>query len=657
MDGKGSLKRNAASYDDLLVGMMQLPAKAKGFIDEKRKEIERTSKNATERCREALGAATNCTQNLLSFPQVAVENATRTIGQTASNCQKNIQNLGGVLQENSEKLHQNVAQLGDILQQSFPWENLQQKGETGMRKSQSSENLLSKYGGLPGEMPALRRKLERQLSEHDAEKEASQIDDLLFKGWLKPQAKPKKDGPRARSSLRDPGRSIAVVTTAALPWMTGTAVNPLLRAAYLADNASRRVTLVIPWLSKVDQAKVFPNGMTFEQPAEQEKYVRSWVEKRTGRPSNFKITFYPGRYSPDMGSILPVGDLTQSIPDHEADVAVLEEPEHLNWYHHGRRWTEKFNHVVGIMHTNYLDYARREEHGDIKEKVLRRLNQWVTRIHCHHVVKLSDAVQPLSRERTEFVHGVSPTFLNVGKQRADAVQEGTGSNEFSKGVYFIGKVLWGKGYTELIDLVSRHSANTGKLTVDVFGSGHDLPQVQKEAEKRKLDMTFFGARDHADASIDEYKVFVNPSTSDVVATTTAEALAMGKFVICADHPSNRFFATFKNCLIYKTPDEFSMCIEKALSTNPEPLSPEEQRRLSWEDATERFLDVTELAPQDKPHGSTAFLENALWAAHNGLTGVEGVRVAVGAGPDTLNAPPRVQDYVPSKAKSSLVHKS
>lgn len=95
----------------------------------------------------------------------------------------------------------------------------------------------------------------------------------------------------------DKKQHIAIFTTASLPWLTGTAVNPLFRAAYLAKDDQRKVTLVIPWLKLKDQEHVFPNNITFDSPSEQETYVLQWLEDRTGFKSSFTIRFYPGRVS------------------------------------------------------------------------------------------------------------------------------------------------------------------------------------------------------------------------------------------------------------------------------------------------------------------------------------------------------------------------
>lgn len=390
----------------------------------------------------------------------------------------------------------------------------------------------------------------------------------------------------------DKRQHIAIFTTASLPWLTGTAVNPLFRAAYLARDGERKVTLVIPWLKLKDQEHVYPNNITFNSANEQEKYVRQWLEERIGFTSPFIIRFYPGRFSIHKRSILALGDITEIIQDEEADIAVLEEPEHLTWYHHGKRWKTKFRLVIGIVHTNYLEYVRREKNGQLQAFFLKYINSWVVNIYCHKVIRLSAATQDLPRSVICNVHGVNPRFLDIGMKKKE--QQWNGEQAFTKGTYYIGKMVWSKGYKELLKLLHEHQKELTGLEVDLYGSGEDSDQVQEAAEELEIPVRVHPGRDHADPLFHDYKVFLNPSTTDVVCTTTAEALAMGKMVVCANHPSNDFFKQFPNCRMYDDGNGFVEETLKALQDEPAPQTDAQKHELSWEAATERFLEAAEL---------------------------------------------------------------
>lgn len=448
----------------------------------------------------------------------------------------------------------------------------------------------------------------------------------------------------------DKKQHIAIFTTASLPWMTGTAVNPLFRAAYLKKSGDRKVTLVIPWLSLGDQKHVYPNNITFSTPLEHETYVRRWLEERTGFVSGFDIRFYPGKFSLDKRSILAVGDITKIIPDEEADIAVLEEPEHLTWFHHGKRWKTKFQLVIGIVHTNYLEYVKREKNGWLQAWLLKYANSWVIHIYCHKVIRLSAATQDLPESIICNVHGVNPKFLEIGKKKQEQQQKG--DQAFTKGAYYIGKMVWSKGYKELLLLLSDHQNDLRGLQVDLYGTGEDSDEVKEAAEKLDLAIHVHPGRDHADPLFHDYKVFLNPSTTDVVCTTTAEALAMGKIVICADHPSNEFFKQFPNCHTYQDGSMFVKLVQKALVEEPAQLNDDHRHELSWESATERFLKVSGLDQQvqskvAKPKrlhfmsmtmrvpDVRSKIESASALVHFAASGVEVTRRAFGAIPGSL----------------------
>jgi hypothetical protein len=358
------------------------------------------------------------------------------------------------------------------------------------------------------------------------------------------------------SDLSDLNRRIWIVTTASLPWMTGTAVNPLLRALALAqDRPPHHVTLLIPWLiSAEERVALYGKKHVFNEPFDQEKWIRNYcVERCNCSPEvahdKLRIQFWDGKYQESFGSIFPINDICSTIPRAEADICILEEPEHLNWFRvplkkKGMKhspsgsslgvtsdsedvenvtnteeksvpavdataeinagtvdgttinegdiellgWAHKFRHVVGILHTNYADYIRQYGMASmVTAPALNALSSLVVKAYCHRIIRLSETLPPLdpTKEVTCNVHGVRHEFLeppvavspNVDLEDAEKAVDGSASEVAP--VYFIGKLIWAKGFERVLELEERFKALTGDyFPIDIFGGGKDEKDIQ-----------------------------------------------------------------------------------------------------------------------------------------------------------------------------------
>jgi len=228
---------------------------------------------------------------------------------------------------------------------------------------------------------------------------------------------------------------------------------------------------------------------------------------------------------------------------------------------------------------------------------MRLLSAWMCRAHTHRLIKLSGTLDPLAPEKelVENVHGVRRAFLDSGRNLASRLLSSEdkdipifGPDIDDPKIYFIGKMLWSKGLALLMDLLKYAEDSAGlSVKIDMYGGGPNKEEAEIKADNMNLKMSFHGPLDHV-LLADTHKIFINPSTSEVLCTTVAEALAMGKFVIVPSHPSNDFFAQFPNCLPYSNQDEFVGNLYYAMTHAPEPLSEEYSYVLTWEAATKRF---------------------------------------------------------------------
>ena len=149
---------------------------------------------------------------------------------------------------------------------------------------------------------------------------ASTVGVELIDRPLLPTPEPVQPGQEVvpHTDLADPTKNIWIVTTASLPWMTGTAVNPLLRASYLTDGRSGKVTLMLPWLERTDdQERVYGADRVFATPKDQEAYIRTWLRESANMPEASEvlgIAWYPARQEVAENSLYSMGDITALVP-------------------------------------------------------------------------------------------------------------------------------------------------------------------------------------------------------------------------------------------------------------------------------------------------------------------------------------------------------
>lgn len=255
---------------------------------------------------------------------------------------------------------------------------------------------------------------------------------------------------------------------------------------------------------------------------------------------NLKIIFYESKYYESFGSIFVKEDICALIPEEEADVAILEEPEHLNWLrvpepYKGEEksqdggnntrqpvsakdkaelgWKFKFRHVVGIVHTNYKAYTEQYGQGAkyITTPMLNALNSLVVRAYCHRVILLSGTLPPLCpyKEVIRNVHGVRKEFFQepVPESRTDNDVSTNSQGEKYSPIYFIGKTIWAKGFDKVLEVEDLYRKKHNEyFTIDVYGFGSDLKAIQR---------AFFGRIPQFQQRERKTEILDDPGTAEV----------------------------------------------------------------------------------------------------------------------------------------------
>lgn len=363
---------------------------------------------------------------------------------------------------------------------------------------------------------------------------------------------------------------VQIFTTAAIPWLTGTSLNPLYRAIHLAK-MGHEVLLYFPWIEYSEQALLF-DTLQFISKEKQESYINQYVKESMGIDvkhfTSLHIKWYPARYYQKLQSIFPACFLPTLYE--EKSVIILEEPEHLFFFHPNKNTPARDKkRVIGICHTNYFFYMTKFA-GFFAAYICRWYIKLLINRHCTLCFTINKAVINYTPEMLSVpIQGYSPQYT-------------TNSAPKIGNIYFVGKIIWQKGFSELIKLLS----NT-PYSIDVYGSGNDIEKIRKKAEKNSARLYFKGLTSSPQKDLRAYSIFINCSLSEVLCSSTLEALAMGMWVLLPIHPSTDIFKNFKNVRFFSNKKE-ALAILATISTQPPPGRDPLLAHYTWDEATERL---------------------------------------------------------------------
>ncbi|GAB6043773.1 glycosyltransferase [Endothiovibrio diazotrophicus] len=345
----------------------------------------------------------------------------------------------------------------------------------------------------------------------------------------------------------------AVITTAALPWRTGPAYLSLWHACGLAA-LGYRVLYRIPRLSPDSQRRLWGKVRFADDAAH-----FAWLAEEAGRlgcPALPRLASYPGRYSATLRSIVPLRPVVAGLPPCRA--LILEEPEHLAWHPATPpRHRIAAGRVVGVVMTNYPHYvaAAGWPGARLAAQVVERGHRWLIRRHTDLALSISPAegLEWLFRPQREArITGVLSPYATVPPVTAE-----------TRGVYFLGRLVWDKGLDQVIELARRSA-----IPVDLYGDGPDAAAIEARAREVNAPIRLFGPHPSPWEWLPRYRAFLNPSRSEVLCTATADALVAGRHVILPDCPANRPFLGYPNAHPFDDLEGALRALERAMGEPP-----------------------------------------------------------------------------------------